>query len=62
MRFRFVGNGDNDPPKVRLWGVTFPKGKAVAVSDPALVEKLKGNSHFATVKGRPKNNPEAPEE
>ena len=54
MRFRFIGNGDNDPEELTLFGVTFPKGKPVPVEDPAAIEKLKGNSHFEAVKGRPR--------
>lgn len=53
-RFRFVGNGDNDPAEVTLRGVTFPKDKPVVVDDDALAEKLRGNSHFEVVKGRPR--------
>lgn len=53
MRFRFVGNGDNDPAKVTLRGITFAKGKAVSVDDEALAAKLRANSHFEVAKGRP---------
>ena len=52
MRFRFIGNGDNDPEELTLLGVSFAKGKAVNVDDEALIAKLKGNSHFEAVRGR----------
>lgn len=58
MRLRFVGNGDNDPRELTLAGVTFPKGTPVDVTDEALIEKLRGNSHFEAVKGRPKKDAE----
>ena len=53
-RFRFVGNGDNDPSEVTFRGVTFPKDKPVNVDDDVLADKLRGNSHFEVVKGRPR--------
>ena len=53
MRFKFTGNGDNDPASVTVRGVEFPKGKAVSVDDEALIAKLRGNSHFEVAKGRP---------
>ena len=52
MRFRFIGNGDNDPVQVTLHGVTFPLGKSVDVTDEVLAAKLRANSHFDVPKGR----------
>lgn len=56
MRFRFIGNGDNDPGKVTLAGVEFPKGEPVDVTSEWLIDKLKSNSHFEAVRGRPKKD------
>lgn len=53
-RFRFVGNNDNDPSEVTFWGHTFALGKPVSVEDERVIAKLRGNSHFETVKGRPR--------
>ena len=53
MRFKFIGNGDNDPPQVTLRGVIFPLGQAVDVTDADLIAKLAANSHFEVAKGRP---------
>ena len=52
MKFRFTGNGDNDPAEITLYGKTFSGKKAVEVTDPAAIEKLQGNSHFVEVKTR----------
>jgi len=55
--FRFVGNGDNDPAELVFGGITFIKGKATAVPDDfPYLGKLRGNSHFEAVKGRPRKN------
>lgn len=37
---KFVYNGDQEVRE--LWGVEFPRGKAVPVSDPALAQKCRG--------------------
>lgn len=55
MRIRFVGSGDNDPAGVSFGGVYFPKGESVEVS-AELAARLKGHSHYETVKGRPRND------
>lgn len=52
MKFKFIGNGDNDPDEITLYGKTFSGKKAVEVTDPAAIAKLQGNSHFAEVKAR----------
>lgn len=58
MRFRFIGNGDNDPSELVLAGVKFPKGQAIPVEDADLINHLRGHSHFEAVKGRPQKNAE----
>lgn len=56
-KFKFTGDGRNDPEAVELFGITFPINKGVTVEDPAVIAKLEGNSHFAEVKrGRPAND------
>ncbi len=52
MKFKFIGNGDNDPDEITMCGHTFSGKKAVDVTDPASIAKLQGNSHFAEVKTR----------
>lgn len=52
MRFKFIGNGDADPPEVTFRGIVFPLGKSVDVTDEALAAKLRANSHFEVPKGR----------
>ncbi len=54
MKFKFIGNGDNDPDEITCFGMTFPKGKAVTVPNE-LLPKIENNSHFQQVKAR-KNN------
>lgn len=49
MRFRY--NGPNDG--TRTLGLAFRKGEPVEVEDQAKIAKLKGNSHFEVVTGRP---------
>lgn len=52
MRARFVGNGDADPALLEWGGVSWPLGEPVEV--PAGLEgKVRGNSHFEIVRGRP---------
>lgn len=53
MRFRFIGNGDNDPAEVTLGGVTFPKGEPVEAPE-GWEDRLRGNAHFQVVRGRPR--------
>lgn len=46
MRFRFVGNGRDDPSEVSFGGIVFPIGEWVNVDDPWAQIKLIGNGHF----------------
>ena len=41
--FAYLG----DHAATTLWGIQFPRGVAVAVSDPHAIRKLEGNSHFS---------------
>lgn len=48
---RYIGDGDNDPPHVTLYGVTFPLNQDVHVTPDnersvALIKKLQHNRHF----------------
>lgn len=46
-KFVFVGNGDNDPDEIVMYGFVFKlNGKAVEVADKQVAAKLKNNSHF----------------
>ena len=58
MRARFIGNGDADPASLTWGGVTFVRGEAVEVP-PELEAKIRGNSHFEVVRGRPPKAKEA---
>lgn len=51
MRARFVGNGDSDPDAVVMFGVRWERGVAQEVP-PAFEGKVRGNTHFETVRGR----------
>lgn len=51
MKFKFIGNGDNDPSEITVKGVTFQAGKATAVPNE-LADHFASHSHFAEVKGR----------
>lgn len=44
---RFTYNGDHE--EVTTWGVTFPRGVPVEVTDATLLRKLPGNSEFSLV-------------
>ena len=44
---RFTYNGDHE--EVTTWGVTFPRGVPVEVTEPTLLRKLPGNSEFSLV-------------
>ena len=48
MKYRFTGEQD----EITLRGVTFKKGKAVDVEDPALAQKLDALGLFEVVKPR----------
>lgn len=50
MAFKYVG--DNEV--VKVFGLTFEKGKVVKVEDPRAIGKLKNNSEFEEVDGRTK--------
>jgi hypothetical protein len=48
---KFVYVGDSNDPKEALedktaFGILFPIGEPVEVTDEAIIAKLKGNSHF----------------
>lgn len=43
--FSYIGDHDS----TTLWGITFPRGVAVSVSDAHALRKLSGNNHFAEV-------------
>ena len=50
MQFRFIGDADGDGPEVlTAFGLSFPKGQPVEVTDAAIQAKLEGNSHFERV-------------
>lgn len=52
MRAKFIGNGKSDPAGVTMGGVYFAKG--IATEIPAGLErKVRANSHFEIVRGRP---------
>lgn len=52
MKFKFVGNGKDDPKKNQSYGFTFYlNGPGVEVSDE-IARKLTGNSHFRQVNER----------
>lgn len=53
---RFTYNGDHE--EVTTWGVTFPRGVPVDVTNETLLRKLPGNSEFSLV---PEPMPEAVE-
>lgn len=44
---KFTYNGDHE--EVTTWGVTFPRGVPVEVTEPTLLRKLPGNSEFSLV-------------
>lgn len=47
-----IHNGNAGPSFTTCFGVKFPKGEAVDVSDPAVVKRAKGNPFFK-VEGAP---------
>lgn len=53
---KFTYNGDHE--EVTTWGVTFPRGVPVDVTNETLLRKLPGNSEFSLV---PEPMPEAVE-
>lgn len=44
---KFTYNGDHE--EVTTWGVTFPRGVPVEVTEPTLLRKLPGNREFSLV-------------
>lgn len=46
--FMFIGDprGYESPPAVEIYGLVFPKGMAVEVTDAMAIAKLNGNGHF----------------
>jgi len=59
MKFKYVGSGPTPPEKTNFMGkVKFKlKGKAVDVTDPMVIEKLKGSKCFKIVKEAPRTTP-----
>lgn len=46
-KFTYIGvDGAADPKGTEQFGVSFPVGKAVEVSDPKAIAKLAGHPHF----------------
>lgn len=43
MKFKFIEHRD-----FTAFGIEFPAGEFVEVTDPAIVRKLQGNSHFVS--------------
>ena len=61
MKFRFIGNGKDDPETITVFDVLFRAGEAVEVTAESVVNKLKNNGHFEAVaeavkkrRGRPR--------
>ncbi len=46
MKFVFVGDGDQDPDVLEMFGLEFPRGVGVDVTDSRATAKLKGNLNF----------------
>jgi hypothetical protein len=61
MRAKFIGNGNGDPDGVTVGGVWFPKGEAAEIPE-SWEAKVRGNSHFEIVKGRPPKKAKADDE
>jgi hypothetical protein len=55
-QFAYLG----DHEAVTLWGIEFPQGVAVSVSDEQAIGKLRGNSHFSEVFDGVEVMPDAP--
>ena len=51
----FVGDPNSKEPVADCvqWGIKFPAGKAVDVTDEAILAKMRNNSHFEIKRGRP---------
>jgi hypothetical protein len=51
--FMFTGDprGGADPPAVELFGLVFPRGLAVEVTDAMAIAKLAQNGHFRRCDG-----------
>ena len=48
MKFVFIGDGDNDPETLEVYGYEFALGgPAVEVENPAHIAKLSANKNFA---------------
>lgn len=52
MKFKFNGEGNEDPEEIELFGYKFPEGEWVEVSEPAAIKKLQANSHFEAAKAK----------
>ena len=55
-KFKFIGNGDNDPSDVTAFGMVFRVSKEsceAETDDPHVIDKLRGNSHFEEVDNTP---------
>jgi len=49
MKFTFIGDperGGDGPNTIICFGIEFPKGESVDVTDEKIIGKLTGNSHF----------------
>lgn len=55
MKFRFIGNGRDDPETIEVFGFVFAKDKPVEVDDDHAIGKLLANSHFKKVLTRVRN-------
>lgn len=64
MFVKFVGDPEGDPKKepneITNWGITFPRGKDVEVTDEAIVKKASLHSHFE-VSAKPVVPPKVPD-
>lgn len=53
MKLQYVGNGKEDPVKVKIYGFEFElNGAAVEVEDEKIAKKLGGNPTFRVVNGK----------
>lgn len=55
MKFMYIG----DEPETTIFGVTFPQGEAVEVTDPRAIAKLKHNHLFVANEDEAKPEPKA---
>ena len=57
---KFIGdpaNNGHGPATIDFYGVDFPKGKAVKCSDPKIIAKAVGSSHFVVKDVKPGRPP-----